>query len=183
MIATVSMSSTRIIPMYVGGLLMPLVLGLTAAACAGEADPYSLLQIGDQAPAYGARSLDGDSVEFNQFRGKPLLVNLWATWCGPCRVEMPEIQELYERYGDQVRVVGVSLDSRGSEAQVRSFIEDIGVTFGILLDPEERVVRRFKTIGVPATFLIDAEGTLRHRWWGQYRPLPDDNIAILESVI
>ena len=51
MIATVSMSSTRIIPMYVGGLLMPLVLGLTAAACAGEADPYSLLQIGDQAPA------------------------------------------------------------------------------------------------------------------------------------
>ena len=134
-------------------------------------------------PAYGARSLDGDSVEFNQFRGKPLLVNLWATWCGPCRVEMPEIQELYERYGDLVRVVGVSLDSRGSEAQVRRFVEDIGVTFGILLDPDERVVRQFKTIGVPATFLIDAEGTLRHRWWGQYRPLSDDNIAILESII
>ena len=159
------------------------VLALTVASCSDEADSYSLLQIGDQAPAYGARSLDGDSVEFNQLRGKPLLVNLWATWCGPCRVEMPEIQELYERYGDQVQVVGVSLDSRGSEAQVRRFIENLGVTFSILLDPDERVVRQFKTIGVPATFLIDAEGTLRHRWWGQYRPLSDDNIAILESVI
>ena len=90
---------------------------------------------------------------------------------------------LYERYGDQARVVGVSPDSRGPEAQVRRFIEDIGVTFSILLDPDEWVVRQFKTIGVPAIFLIDAEGTLRHRWWGQYRPLSDDNIAILESVI
>ena len=59
-------------------------------------------------------------------------MNLWATWCVPYRVEMPEIQELYERYGDRVRIVGVSLDSRGSEAQVRRFVEDIGVTFGIL---------------------------------------------------
>ena len=159
------------------------VLALTLAACAGESDSYSLLEMGDQAPAYGARSLDGDSVEFEQFRGKPLLVNLWATWCGPCRIEMPEIQELYEQYGEQLQVVGVSLDSRGSEARVRSFVEDIGVTFRILLDPDERVVREFKTIGVPATFLIDAEGTLRHRWWGQYRPLSEDNIAILESVI
>ena len=169
------MKQSRIFSIYAGSLLIPSVLALTVAACAGEADSYSLLQIGDQVPAYGARSLDGDSVEFNQFRGKPLLVNLWATWCGPCRVEMPEIQELYERYGDRVRVVEVSLDSRGSEAQVRRFIEDIGVTFSILLDPDERVVRQFKTIGVPATFLIDAEGTLRHRWWGQYRPLSGVN--------
>ena len=177
------MKQSRTFSIYARSLLIPSVLALTVAACAGDADSYSLLEIGDQVPAYGARSLDGDSVEFNQFRGKPLLVNLWATWCAPCRVEMPEIQELYERYGDRVRVVGVSLDSRGSEAQVRRFIENLGVTFSILLDPDERVVRQFKTIGVPATFLIDAEGTLRHRWWGQYRPLSDANIAILESVI
>jgi len=96
---------------------------------------------------------------------------------------MPGLQELHERYGDRVRVVGVSIDRPGSSAQIRGFLEDVGVGFEILHDPEERIVRSFTTIGVPETFLIDAEGTVRHRWVGQYAPLSDENVAILEGVL
>lgn len=141
------------------------------------------LQVGDLAPEYGAPSLAGDSLSLSDFEGRPVVVNLWATWCAPCRQEMPELQALADRYGDALAVVGVSIDRPGAEEDVRGFLAEVGVDFPILLDPRERFVHRFMTIGVPETFLIDADGVVRLRWTGRYHPLSEENLAVVEAVI
>jgi thiol-disulfide isomerase/thioredoxin len=138
---------------------------------------------GDTAPAYGALSLVGDSIDFAELRGRALLVNVWATWCGPCRAEMPELQELHEQYGDDLSVIGVSIDQAGDQDLIEGFLEDVGIDFTILLDPEGRVTRRFTTIGVPETFLIDAEGIVRKRWVGRFMPHAPANLSVIEGAL
>src|SRR5690606_2860792 len=119
-----------------------LVLAL-AAACGGPAD-YRPVATGDRAPDYAAATLAGDTISLEGLRGQAVLVNSGATWCPPCREEMPELQALEDEYGPRgLRVVGVSIDGRGAEDAVRSFLEDYGIAFTILHDPDERVTRRF----------------------------------------
>src|SRR5690606_9627000 len=107
------------------------VLALTLFACVGgDSNVYRPLAIGDVAPDYGAPTLGGDTIRLESLRGSPVLLNVWATWCPPCREEMPALQELHERYADRgLRVVGVSVDSRGAEAAIRQFLDEGGLTF------------------------------------------------------
>ncbi len=164
--------------------LIPLLVGCFGEGRGGGSGAeFSILRAGDPAPEYGARSLAGDSVELAHLRGTPVLVNLWATWCAPCRAEMPELQELHEMFGDELTMFGVSIDRAGSEELIKGFVEDVGVDFDILLDPENRVTRRFTALGVPETFLIDENGTLRKRWIGRLMPLDSANLAIVEQVV
>lgn len=161
-----------------------LVLAWLGAACAGEGpESYRPLLAGDTAPAYGAVSLAGDSVDLSDFRGTPVVLNLWATWCVPCREEMPELQELHEAYGDQLTVVGVSIDHGQAGEEISSFLEEVGVGFLILHDPTERVTRRFTTVGVPETFLIGADGVVLKRWVGRFSPMAEENRAIVEGAV
>ncbi|HET9948276.1 MAG TPA: TlpA disulfide reductase family protein [Longimicrobiales bacterium] len=154
----------------------------TLAACGGDAPALRPVRVGDPAPAYAAVSLEGDSVRLSDLDG-PVVLNLWATWCQPCREEMPELQELAERYDGRLEVVGVSIDSRGSEPTVRNFLDQLGVGFRILHDPEQRFVSTFRTIGVPETFLIDREGIVRARWTGPFHPLEPENVALFDEVL
>jgi cytochrome c biogenesis protein CcmG, thiol:disulfide interchange protein DsbE len=157
---------------------------LLLAACRPDTEAYRPLAAGDAAPIYGARVLDGDSVDLAHLRGGPVLLNIWATWCPPCRDEMPELQALHDAYADRgLRVVGVSVDARGAESAVREFVRDFGVTFMILHDPAERVSRQFRTTGVPETFLIDAHGRIAHRWIGRFDPFAADALERVEAVL
>lgn len=140
------------------------LLAVLAAGCGGGADSLRPLTDGDPAPAWGARTLAGDTVDVSLDRG-PLLVNIWATWCVPCREEMPALQALHERMPDQVRIVAVTIDGAGASAAVRQFLDEYGITFGIVHDPDERVTRMFRTTGVPESFLI-ADGRVVKRWRG-----------------
>jgi peroxiredoxin len=157
------------------------IAAMGVLACGGESG-YRPLAVGDRAPAYGARTLVGDSVDLSTMRERPLVLNLWATWCVPCRQEMPALQELHERFGERVVIVGVTIDTRGAAQQIRDFVDDVGVDFPILHDPDERFVRRFTTVGVPETFLIGADGTVLHRWIGQFDPLAEENVAQVEAA-
>jgi peroxiredoxin len=96
---------------------------------------------------------------------------------------MPELQELAEYYGESLEVIGISIDGRGSEDRIQAFLEDVGVDFRILLDPDQRFVREFTTIGVPETFLIDTEGIIRARWIGRFFPFDSANLALIEDVL
>jgi peroxiredoxin len=96
---------------------------------------------------------------------------------------MPELQELGERFGGDLTVVGVSIDRMGAEEDVRRSLDEVGVEFPMLLDPRERFVQRFMTIGVPETFVIDASGVVRRRWTGRYHPLSEENLELLERAI
>lgn len=159
------------------------MLVLAALACSAERASFRPLEPGDPAPAFGAPVLDGDSLHLSSLRGQPVLLNVWATWCPPCREEMPALQALHERFGPRLRILGVSVDARGAEPTVRRFVEEGGYTFTILHDPSDDVSRQFRTIGVPETFLIDGEGRIVRRWIGRFDPLAEDVIRDIEPLL
>jgi cytochrome c biogenesis protein CcmG, thiol:disulfide interchange protein DsbE len=176
------LSRTRGLPPLLALLLPALLLG--TAGCGAEPDRFRPPAIGDPAPAYGAPTLDGDTITLAQLRGSPIMLNIWATWCPPCRDEMPGLQELHERYGERgLRVVGVSIDSRGSEGEIRQFLQDHGITFTILHDIAEDISQRFRASGVPQTWLIDRRGVIAHRWIGKFDPVAPDAIERVEAVL
>jgi peroxiredoxin len=140
--------------------------GLLVAAPAAIAAP---------AAQFSLPGADGKTVKLANFKGKVVILDFWATWCPPCREEMPALQALHEQLGPHgLRVLGVSVDARGAEPAIRRFVEEGGITFTILHDPDDAVSRRFRTIVVPETFLIDGEGRIVRRWIGRFDPLADD---------
>ncbi|HJU64249.1 MAG TPA: TlpA disulfide reductase family protein [Gemmatimonadaceae bacterium] len=144
----------------------------------------SALAIGAPAPPYRAVSIDGDSVSLDQQRGKVVLLNIWATWCHPCRDELPVLQRLYERHAAQgLELIGVSVDARGEERKVKDFAASFGLTYPLWLDPEERVSRIFLAIGVPATYLIGRDGTLLWRHVGPIREGDRSLTRALETAL
>lgn len=141
-------------------------------------------EVGRPAPAYRAISLTGDSVSLDEKRGRVVLLNVWATWCHPCRTEIPILQALHERYSARgLELVGVSVDARGEEATIREFARDFDMTYPLWLDPDERVQSTFLAIGVPATFLIDREGVLRWRHIGPVHANDTTLISELERAL
>jgi peroxiredoxin len=146
---------------------LPLLALLVAAACSGDARPSSGA-VGEPAPEYAAPTLDGEMLALGDLRGQVVMLNIWATWCPPCRDEMPGLEALQQQYADQgLQVVGVSIDGRNAAGEVRHFLESNGITFTILHDADERVTRTFRTMGVPETYLIDREGRVVKRWIGK----------------
>jgi cytochrome c biogenesis protein CcmG, thiol:disulfide interchange protein DsbE len=144
-------------------LSFALVVAL-AAACT----PDPAATVGNRAPSYAAETLDGESVSLASLRGEVVLLNIWATWCFPCRREMPSFQALHRDFSaDGLRVVAVSIDSPGAQQEIASFLTEYGIDFSILHDPEQRIARTFGTIGVPETFLIDRDGVLVRHWRGR----------------
>jgi thiol-disulfide isomerase/thioredoxin len=133
-------------------------------ACTGGTDSLRPLTDGDPAPAWGGVTLSGDSVGAH-VGDTPLLVNVWATWCVPCREEMPALQQVHEETEGRLRIVAVSIVGSGAGADIRHFLDDYGITFPIVHDPSERVTRAFRTTGVPESFLI-SDGRVAKRWRG-----------------
>lgn len=136
--------------------------------------------LGAPAPPYKAVSLEGDSVSLTALRGRPVLLNVWATWCHPCRDEIPYLRVLHERYRARgLELVGVSVDAEGSEGAIRDFMKEFAMTYSIWRDPDERVSARFLVIGVPATFLVDRDGVLRYRKTG---PVQADDTLLTAAI-
>lgn len=141
---------------------------LGVLACAAESAPRAL--VGDPAPRYAALTLAGDSVSTTALKGKVVLLNVWATWCAPCREEIPFLQSLYERHqGNGLEIIGVSVDARGQEETIHGFVKDFGMTYPIWRDPDERVQSLYMALGVPASYIIDRQGILRWRRLGIVR--------------
>lgn len=142
------------------------------------------VEVGRAAPEYRAVSVDGDSVSLATQRGKVVLFNVWATWCHPCRDEIPELLVLYEKYKPRgLELVGVSIDANGSEDAIRSFMKDFRMTYPVWRDPDERVSAEFLVVGVPATFLIDRNGILRWRKTGPIQPGDSSLVAAIEQAL
>lgn len=159
------------------------VAGLLASACGMEGPPRPV-GVGDPVPIYGAVTLDSDSMSLADLRGQVVLLNVWATWCPPCREEIPELQSLYERHGDRgLEVVGVSVDAAGERQSVGRFVERFGVTYPIWLDPQERVASVFRTTGVPTSLLIDRQGILLWRRVGPFTADDPQLNGLLEQAL
>ena len=151
-----------------GAAVWGIAAAVLASGCAGDGPP--VVEIGRPAPRYAATTLAGDSVSTSALAGKVVLLNVWATWCAPCREEIPFLQSLYEKHrSDGLEIVGVSVDARGEEPDIRAFAERFRMTYPIWRDPDERVQSLFLALGVPSTYLIDRKGVLRWRRLGTLR--------------
>lgn len=146
---------------------------LLLAGCGGGEGIPRAVEVGQPAPAYAAVALDADSASLAELQGRVVLLNVWATWCPPCREEIPALQELHERYAARgLEVVGVSVDAQGEAGTVREFVKSYGMTYPVWLDPADRVSSAFRLTGVPSTFLIGRDGTLL---WKHLGPLRSDH--------
>ncbi len=156
---------------------------LSLAACKGS-DTGGPPRVGQAMPDYRAVSLEGDTVDLRSLHGTPFLLNLWATWCTPCRQETPFLESVYEqRSSEGLRIVGVSMDTGDALAQIREFMKHYGVTYTILRDPEMNALDEFKIPGLPATFLVDRDGVLRWMRVGPVDAQDRDFRAALDDAL
>ncbi len=119
------------------------------------------LEVGQQAPGFTLPDVAGNNVSLADFRGRPVIVNFWATGCAPCEIEMPELERAYqERQEDGLVVLAVNRDEDRGLVE-RYFYEELALSFTPLLDEEAQVNSMYRVVGLPTTFFIDAEGTIR----------------------
>ena len=127
---------------------------------------------GQTAPDFALKSAGGDNLRLSEYRGDVVMVNFWATWCGPCRQEMPLLDELYSRYGRVgFSLLGVNIDDDQSKAM--NMVSELGVSFPVLFDSRKEVSRLYEVEAMPVTVLIDREGTVRYVHLG-YKPGYED---------
>jgi peroxiredoxin len=147
---------------------------------APPSDRTARARIGEPAPTLVTTSLHGEKVSLEALRGRPVLLNVWATWCLPCLEEIPELVKLHDRHaGEGLAVVGVNVDVGSAVDDVRSFVAEEEIPFAIWLDPEERVSRAFGVRGVPATFVLDREGRVLLRRLG---PITVEDPELAEAL-
>jgi cytochrome c biogenesis protein CcmG, thiol:disulfide interchange protein DsbE len=168
------------------GAVLVLLVGGAAAATYGMRDELFPVTIGSRAPTFEAYTLDAarQARSIADYRGDVVLLNLWATWCGPCRVEMPEIQALHSDFGPQgLRVVAISIDHPEAGEAIRGFVRDYGLTFEVLHDPTGDIQRRYQTTGVPETFVIGRDGVIRKKVLGAVHWNSEANRAIVRQLL
>jgi peroxiredoxin len=123
-------------------------------------------QIGTPAPEFQLTDMQGRTVALSDLRGKVVLLNFWATWCFPCRVEMPSMEEAYQSFRSQgLEVLAVSVDEQGARV-TKPFQEEKGLTFRILHDTDYQVGLTYGARSLPMTYLIDRQGIIKHRVFG-----------------
>ena len=131
-------------------------------------------RVGNTAPAYTAESIDSKPFRLADLRGKVVLLNVWATWCGPCRYEMPVLKDLQDRHRSQgLEVVGVSIDEPDMKAAVQRFVKDEHINYAIALDPHGTIADLFETTVIPTSVLVDRNGKVV--WYHQGLLEKDDS--------
>ncbi len=155
------------------------LLALAGCTAAREADAFRPLAVGEPVPAFAVPTLAGDTARVGEGRQPLTLVNVWATWCGPCREEFPELAALHAAYASRgLRVLAVSIDEDGA-AQVRPFITERDVRFAVGLDPADAIRTRYFALGVPESWLVSADGCLL---WRQVGAIPKGGAAARAAI-
>lgn len=168
--------------LVIPAVLLVLLVALLAAGCAGAGKgpeqkggispggtpaPAVGTAVGQQAPDFTLQTADGKSVSLSSLRGRPVLLNFWATWCPPCQAEMPEIEKFYRQNNKKFNLVAVNLtSSEKSVEQVNKFLQAGGYTFPVLLDKEGAVAGRYAVRYIPTSFFIDARGVIQMEYTG-----------------
>jgi thiol-disulfide isomerase/thioredoxin len=126
------------------------------------------LSEGAQAPDFALEMLEGRTLQLSELRGRKIVLNFWASWCAPCRKEMPDLERVHRQYGDRVTVVGINIQE--DRSSVERFLQEVPVSYTIALDPQGVAVRAYRVIAQPATFWIDEHGRIVERKFGAYTP-------------
>ncbi|HUP62043.1 MAG TPA: TlpA disulfide reductase family protein [Thermoanaerobaculia bacterium] len=140
-------------------------------------------EVGSMMPEYSATFLDGSKFELATKRDRVVLLNLWATWCGPCRAEIPELQVLHAKYGPKgFEVIGVSVDEGGADG-VKQFVDELKMTYPVALDPEAKLASLFQTSWLPTSVLVDRTGKIVWKRFGIITPDDAELTAAIEKAL
>jgi len=141
----------------------------------------SSLREGAEAPDFELNTLDGKTIKLSDYRGKKVILNFWATWCPPCKAEMPHMQNFYEEYNDQgVEILAVNLTNmdKGVE-EVQKFVDDYGLTFTIPLDEEGDAGTTYQAFTIPTSYILDEKGVITKKIVG---PMDENMMKDLTGV-
>lgn len=143
------------------------------------------VDVGATAPEFRAKVLGQNAYKtLDDYKGKVVLLNVWATWCVPCQREIPSLEKLYSQYaGKGLKLVSVSIDRFVSEDSIRAFANQYGVTFEVLHDPADSIGSTYQTTGVPETFVIGPEGTIRRKVIGAIDWDSQGNRALVAQLL
>ena len=149
-------------------LVSVVVSGLVMAGCSTNLPSAEDPSVGNPAPDFQLSDLDGKTVSLSDFQGKPVLLNFWASWCRPCRTEMPYIQQVYEEWSDKGLVV-LAINIGESASRVEEFLQRYNLYLPVLLDIRQVVAPKYNIIYIPATFLIDQDGIIQDKKIGPFQ--------------
>lgn len=156
----------------------------TATATATAATPSASAEVGTLMPAYSGKYLDGKPLDLGREKGNVVFLNVWATWCGPCRFEIPELQELHQKYASRgFEVIGVSVDDSGASA-VTPFVKNNKITYPIAVDPNAHIADVLHTSVLPTSVIIGRDGRIVWRSAGAMMPNDVPGVdAIIERAL
>ena len=152
-------------------LLLILTLGVIVTGCStgsSSEGPAQGTQVGNRAPNFQLRNLDGQSVSLSDLQGKGVLINFWAIRCPPCRGEMPYIQAVYDEWSDKELVV-LAINIGESPSQVGEFMESQHPSLPVLLDTKQATAQKYNILAIPTTFFIDKDGIVQEKIIGAFQ--------------
>ena len=154
----------------ISSFILAAILSIAATGCGNtdstqnQQDIYREVSEGDSAPDFTAETADGNSFTLSEQKGKVVLLNFWATWCGPCVEEMPAFEKIYSEYGEEVAVLAVNCLE--DKEVVDQFISDNSYTFPIAYDADGTINTKYPTDGIPYTLVIGKDGTVKNIYLG-----------------
>ena len=155
-------------------------------------DRFMPVEVGTEAPDFVATDMEGNPVRLADLQGEVVLLNIWATWCAPCREEMPSMQRLHENLGDEgLQIIAVSIDAPSGSVDaggnpggdVADFAESFELTFPIWLNPNGDIQRTYRTTGVPESFVIDRNGAIVKKVIGPTDWNSEANVALFQRLL
>jgi cytochrome c biogenesis protein CcmG, thiol:disulfide interchange protein DsbE len=176
--------------MLLAGIIL-VIAGVAGITTYGLRDEIFPVDVGAKAPNFEAVTLFDHEVRSlaDDYKGQVVLLNVWATWCGPCRIEMPSLEALYREYGPRgLRIIAVNAaDPDASDSTVKAFAAGYGLTFDVLRDMpasgDDSITAIYKTRGFPESFVIDKQGVIRKKWIGPDEWNSPGNRSLIASLL
>lgn len=166
------------------GLLSLVILAGAFALVWLQSSKYEPLMVGKVAPDFELPDLTEQDVRLSDYRGKVVFLNFWATWCKPCKEEMPSMEVLYRQFKDDGLVVlAVSIDRVTTKDDIPPFVKSMDLSFPVLIDSWGQTDKRYKLMGVPETYIIDQQGVLREKIIGPRDWTRLDNLQVVTQLL
>ncbi len=165
-------------------LASAITLILVLAGCSTDSEPSQGAQVGNQATDFQLPSLDGQEVSLSQFLGKPVLLNFWASWCGPCRDEMLFLQEIFEdkEWAEQGLVL-LAINVGEKPDTIEEFMDSYGLSFTVLLDANHDIARKYRARSIPMTFFIDRNGIIKDVKFGAFANKEEIDWRLINTIL
>jgi cytochrome c biogenesis protein CcmG/thiol:disulfide interchange protein DsbE len=170
----------RLIVAFGGLVILALAFGIVWL----QSSKYEPLTVGMAAPDFSLPDVEGKTVRLSDYRGKVVFLNFWATWCKPCKEEMPSMEILWDNFkSEDFVMLAISMDRVTTKKDIPPFIESMKLTFPILTDSWGQTDKRYKLMGVPETYIIDQNGVLREKVIGPRDWTLKDSVATVVQLL